>query len=234
MYKRVIFTLLLFVLALPFVFAAYEDRYFSVRDNDAPYSVLPGDTLAVGFTISNRDLLCPLNVTAYIEPCPVGWLCEEKNFCYAEDGIHAENLTIKIPSTASTKKYTAYIYLKGDYRIRRGNDRIMIEVLTKEQAETIDYTKPVVKEEPVVEEEPLEAAVEEVSADIENVPEEEVIEEIPDVEQPPIPVENKSQLMGDVTRLESNKGFMEYLSAVLVILLIFVAAGAYMTFKKEK
>jgi hypothetical protein len=40
--------------------------------------------------------------------------------------------------------------------------------------------------------------------------------------------------MGDVTRLESNKGFMEYLSAVLVILLIFVAAGAYMTFKKEK
>jgi hypothetical protein len=228
--KRVIFTLLLSALALPFVIA-YEDNYFSVKDNAGPYSVLPGEALVIGFTMSNRDLLCPRNVTAYIDPCPVGWECEEKTFCYDDDGYYPENLTMKIPATASPKKYTAYILLKGDYMSRRGNDRVLITVLTEEQASAVDYTTQ--PEESIVKEPPLESVVEEVSAGIEDVPEEEVVE-IPDVEQPPIPEENKSQLVEDFARLESNTSFMEYFSAVLVVLLVFVIAGAYMTFRKRR
>jgi hypothetical protein len=233
MHKRLFISLLLFLLALPLAFAAYDSRYFSVKDNAGPYSALPGEEVVVRFTLANRDLLCPYNVTAYFDPCPVGWECEEKLFCYDDDGNYEENLTIKLPSTVSPKKYTTYVLLKGDYRTRRGNDRILLTVLTKEQAATIDYTKPVVKDEPV-EEAPIDQAVEEVAAEIDAVPEPEPVVEIPEVEQPPMPEDNKSQLMDDVERLESNKGFMEYVSVVLVVLLVFVAAGAYITFKKEK
>jgi hypothetical protein len=58
-------------------------------------------------------------------------------------------------------------------------------------------------------------------------------EPIPEPE-PEEPKQNKSELMEDVERLESSRQFVEYASIVLIVVLVFVAAGACYSFRKKE
>jgi hypothetical protein len=246
--RHIIFiSFIVFVLALPFA-AAELDNYFSVRDNIGEYTVLPGEEFVVWFTISNKDLVHPNNVTAYIDPCPVGWECDSKTVSYEETGIHEENITISVPKTALPKKYTLYILLESEEDTTRGNDRLVVTVLSEKQAETVKYEEYLAKEEEAAEEEtPVEEAAEEEVIEEEEVAEEEtpaeeeeaaeeVVEPEPQQEEPKediIPGLNTSEIREGVERLETSHQFVEYASIVLGALLVFVAIGAYVTFQKK-
>jgi hypothetical protein len=226
--------LLALIIALPFV-AAELDNYFSVRDNEGVYDVMPGDEFVISFTISNRDLVVPHNVTAYIDPCPVSWTCEENDFSFDERGIHPVNLTVRVPETAISKKYTVYILLESEKPTTRGNDRVQIDVLSEKMAETLTYEEYTEQEEeqPVPEPELYVEPVEEPKPEPEEVGEDVVEEQEPVPEPVEQPEQNRSELLESVDRLESSRQFVEYASAVLIVLLVFVVAGAVYSFKKK-
>lgn len=229
--------LLALIIALPFAVAELEN-YFSVRDNEGPYEVMPGDELVIDFTIANKDLVAPDSVTAYIDPCPVGWVCEEDEFSFEERGIHPVNLTVQIPERAIPKKYTLYIRLESEEDTLRGDDRVVVTVLSEEIADTLTYDEYLEQEEqqvpepePELYDEPVEEPVPEPEEIVEDVVE--VQEPIPGPEPAGQPDQNRSELLERVDRLESSRQFVEYASAVLIVVLVFVAAGAVYSFKKK-
>lgn len=226
-------SLLVLIIAMPFV-AAELENYFSVQDNEGPYEVMPGDDLVIGFTISNRGLVAPDSVTAYIDPCPVSWTCEEDEFSFEERGIHPVNLTVKVSERAIPKKYTVYILLDSEEDALRGDDRVVVTVLSGVMSETLTYDEYIEQEQPVPESEPVPEPA--VIAE-EPVPEE-VAEDIAEAQEPvpelfEEPEQNRSELLESVDRLESSRQFVEYASAVLIVVLVFVAAGAVYSFKKK-
>lgn len=250
MWKKLIISLIILAIAIPVVLAD-EDNFFSVRENFGPYEAVPGDNVVIEFTISNTDLVSPRDVRVFIDPCPVGWKCEEKTLSFDHSGIHAENLSVSIPKTASPKKYTLYIMLESEWQTRRGDDRVLLTLLSAKQTGTISYEEYLAKQEeakslPVPEpelfteeevgiepapvEEENDAVSEDISADA-VVIEEPVPEPEPDNDV--LPIINESEIAENVERLESSHQFVEYASIVLIVLLVFVAAGAYVTLKKE-
>jgi hypothetical protein len=227
--------IVLLVLALPFVFADL-DNFFSVKENSGPYTVMPGDNLVVDFIIDNRDEVYPRNVTVYIDPCPIDWKCEDKTVSYMDTGLHAENLTLRIPDTASPKRYTVYILLKSEWQTRRGTDRVIIDVLTEKDAETISVAEYRAQQEAdkggsITEEiEPVVTA----AAEVKEVKKEEPVKEV--IAAPVVENQtevNTTDIKANVERLETSSQFMEYVSVILVVVLIFVGVGAYMSWKKK-
>ena len=228
------FVLFVFLLSLPFAVAqegSTTSSYYSVTGNGGPYSILPGKTILIDFTLSNKGYVFPRNVTAYIDPCPVGWVCENKTFSFNRSGQNsAENLSLKIPSSAFPKRYTFYILLMSKNQVRRGDDRVLVDVLTEKDAAAISVAQYRVKQEGLAAETP--PLVVQPAAEIKK--------EVPKVKLPVIAVpnvtqvaENKSDIKDNVQRLESSRHFVEYASTVLVIVLVFVGVGAYLSYRKK-
>jgi len=226
-------TIILVILALmPVVLAADTSNYFSVKDTGGQYTALPGDKLTVNFTLSNRGYVFPKNVTAYFDPCPVDWYCGRRMFSFNRSWQdYPVNLTIKVPESALPKRYTFYILLESEFQTRRGNDRVLIDVLTEEDANTIsysEYNKP--EEEPKVQTPPppvvLPAA--EVKKEVVAVP-----VEVPVVENTTPVSYNDTDIKENVQRLEGSRNFIEYISIVLVVVLVFIAVGAYLSYRKK-
>jgi hypothetical protein len=222
---------------------ADTDNYFSVKDNTGPYKVLPGDDLVIEFTLSNRDWIYPKNVTAYIDPCPVGWTCEQKTYSFDKsDTLLGTNLTVEVSDSAIPRKYTLYILLKSEHSTRRGNDRIPVTVLTEVDAKALSVEEYLAKQDEEPEPKPPKPEVFPEPEPDESIPEIEHYEAAEEEEEhgpagvdikilpPP---ENKSDLAEGVENLSSSRQFVEYASIVLIVVLVFVAAGAYIAFKKE-
>ncbi len=242
---------------------AYEDRFFSVKESGGLYEVLPGDTFCVSFSVANRDLVSPRNVTAFLEPCPLGWDCERKVLSFSDDGVFDVNLSVVLPETAIPKRYTLYVMLESESDTRRSSaDRVLVTVLSEEQADTLTYEEYLAKQgeadsednvpeslagqdtEPAI----LQDAVQEPKPKPSQEPvdvTEEPVEAGP--EPPSTPDEqaapggevnfgqaNRSDLIANVERLESNRHFVEYASVVLIVVLVFVAVGAFVAYRKEK
>jgi len=227
----------LFVFAFMFLFAvqvvlADDDNYFSVKDNTGPYAALPGDTVVVHFTMSNRDLVYPDNVTAYLEVCPVSWVCEEKTFIYPSTGVYAENLTIKIPKTALKKRYTLYIMLKSEAMTRRGNDRITLDVVSEEELKVISYDQYRQQQPSEAPKNPALATVAPAAPKRQQVVEQPLPE--PEAEPQILPKIDAAEVVESVENMESSSQFKEYATVVLVLVLVFIAAGGYMAWKKRE
>jgi len=234
-----IFTMLLLVIPAAL---AYEDNYFFVKNIDS-HEAVPGDDMVISFEIEIKDLSKLEEVTAYIDDCPTGWVCSEKTFTYDDEGVYPENLTISVPETALPRKYTMYVKLKGDVDIRRGDDSFKVTVLSEEQAGHLTYEEYLAKQEevgsepekvpnPALYDEP-ESEPEEQETEIEEtagpVPEPERISS-PEPED-----EGKlDEVVDNVERLETSHQFVEYASIVLGIVLVFIAIGAYVTYKRNK
>ncbi|MBN1543949.1 hypothetical protein JW898_00640 [Candidatus Woesearchaeota archaeon] len=240
--KMLFMVLVLCFLLLPAAFAD-TDNFFSVKSNTGPYALLPGEDVIVGFVISNKDHVYPRNVTAYLDPCPVGWACEQQTFSFADTGLHAVNLTVKVPVTAQPKKYTMYILLKSEWMTRRGDDRIVFSVMTDKDAAAVSYSDYSDREKALAAAEPpAERAPEQPEPDVPSYQDEAGAEEaVPSVEPEPetgikslVPDINSSEIVENVERLESSHQFVEYASVVLIVVLVFIAAGAIITFRKEK
>ena len=249
----------LLVLALPFA-AAELDDYFSVKNNTGPYTVLPGDELVVVFTLSNRDLVSPKNVTAVIDGCPVGWACETDTFSFNKTGNHEVNLTVAIPKTALPKKYTMHILLYSYDDVTRGDDTFIVTVLSEEQANAISYEEYLARQRADESQEDVQVSAEDVAAweePEEELPDEEMAEKVVEPEPEPevleqdveegsdggvlpeegsdmIPGIDTSEITSNVERLETSHQFVEYASIVLITLLVFIALGMYMTFRKKE
>ncbi|MBU2560698.1 MAG: hypothetical protein KKD17_00210 [Nanoarchaeota archaeon] len=235
--KRLLMVLVLCFLLLPAAFAD-EDNFFSVKSNTGPYTLMSGEEVVVGFVISNRDQVYPRNVTAYLDPCPVGWECESRVLSFADTGLHAVNLTVGVPETAQPKKYTMYILLKSEWMTRRGDDRIIFNVITDKEVTTLSYRdysdreKALAKPAPPAEgapaqpDVPASPAVEVEEAAAAEEPESGIRSLVPDI--------NRSEIAENVERLESSHQFVEYASVVLIVVLVFIAAGACISFRKEK
>ncbi|MBW2972428.1 hypothetical protein KY359_05315 [Candidatus Woesearchaeota archaeon] len=237
--RKMLFISFALLLLLP-AFAAAEN-YYSVDVDKVQYSLLPGDTVEVSFLLSNKELLYPKNVTVFIDPCPVGWKCQRRTLSFSSEGNYPVNLTVEVPKTAQPKKYTLYVLLESEWQTRRGYDRIVLNVMTPEQAKAISYeqytaekeepepepelwTEPVAEQADEPEPEPVLAEVEE-----EVVPAEEqglVDAIVPDI--------NRTEIAENVERMESSHQFVEYASVVLIVVLVFIAAGAYRALRKEK
>ncbi|NQU78686.1 hypothetical protein HQ545_02865 [Candidatus Woesearchaeota archaeon] len=217
--------MLIILLLIPLVAAADND-FFYVKETPGSYSVFAGDDVDIVFIIENHDRLSPDNVTAYIDKCPVGWDCESKVFSYNKSGEHVENLTISSPSYANSKKYTLYILLESEEETKRGDDRVIITVLPKSDrhVKSEDNSKvSIPKDVPVNKDGP---ASDEVLQDIEiTVP---ITEERSNQSLPG----NISVVIENVERLETSSQFVEYATIVLFALLVFVAVGAYYSFRK--
>jgi hypothetical protein len=225
---------LIFLSFLPFV-CADDDNYFIVFESTDSYSVLPGNTVVVDFTMLNRDLVYPRNVTARLDPCPSGWECESKLFSYRDEGKHAENLTIKIPENALPNKYTIYILLDSYYDTIRGDDRVVITVQTEKDANTISYDEYKAKEEARDASTPVNPAKALVNEVPKTAPAAVPVEPVAAKPVPAdIPLQNKSDVVENVERLESSSQFREYVSVLLVAALVFVGIGAYVSFKKKE
>ncbi len=238
--------ILIVVLLIPFA-AADLDKYFSVYENNGPYDALPGDTIHVGFTLQNRDMLYPKNVTVYLDPCPYRWTCDSKTLSFNRSDKHPVNLTLQVPQDAVPNKYSMYIKLSSEFWTTRGDDNFVVTVLSEKQAKTLSYEEykekyespsvPVIKVEP--EPKAPEPSVLEVNVDTDEEDDSlaDVLVELPDVKEDDVSEdinssENKSAIIEDLERLESSRQFVEYASIVLVIVLVFMIAGAYMTFRK--
>lgn len=227
----------LFVFALVFLFAvqlvlADEDNYFSVKDNTGPYTALPGDTVVVHFTMSNRDRVYPDNVTVYLDPCPVSWVCEEKTFVYPSTGVYAENLTIRIPDSALKKRYTIYIMLKSEEMTRRGNDRVALDVVSEDELKVISYDQYKQQDRSEDPKNPALAAITPAPPKRQQV----VEQPLPAPEDAPqiMPKINTTEVVDTVERMESSSQFKEYATVVLVVVLVFIAAGGYLAWKKKE
>jgi hypothetical protein len=229
MRKRLLFLVLLFV--VPLVLAD-EDNYFSVKDNTGPYTALPGDTVVVHFTLSNKDLVYPDNVTVYLDVCQTGWECEQKTFIYSSTGIYAENLSIKIPETALKKRYTIYIMLKSDMMTRRGNDRVTLDVVSEDELKIISYDQYKQQDTSDAAKNPALAAVAPAASRRQQVVEQPLPE--PEAEPQIIPKINATAVADTVERMESSSQFKEYATVVLVVVLVFIAAGGFMAWKKKE
>jgi hypothetical protein len=210
---------------------ADDDNYFSVKDNTGPYTALPGDTLAVQFTMSNRDRVYPDNVTVYIDPCPVGWKCERKTFSYHSTGVYAENLTVEIPKTASIKRYTLYILLSSEEMTRRGNDRVILDVVSEDELEVIPYDQYGQEDTSSVAKNPALEAVNYSASRRQQIVETPLPE--PGEETAIIPKINTTDVVDTVERMESSSQFREYATVVLVIVLVFIAVGGFMAWRKK-
>ena len=250
MRKMIIPALLLLLLAAALSAAEDIDYYFSVKETDGDYSAVPGDEVVVGFTLRNIGHTHPRNVTAYFDPCPLGWECEEKTFSFEHEGDHHSNLTMGIPENALTKRFTMYIRLESEYTTKRGYDKVMITVMPEDMAEAMTYEEYLERQEgpvPVpeqVSEEVLEPEPEQAVP--EQGPEPEPAEEMPEpelyAEPEPEPEKEKTEMLEDVVdvvvedveRLESSRQFVEYASIILGALLVFVALGAFVSYKKKE
>lgn len=243
------FVFVAFLLALSA--AGYDDRFFSIKENPGEYDVLPGDAVDFVFNLSNRDILSPRNVTAYIKDCPVGWKCERGTFAYDDDGIYHESLKVKVPGTAIPRKYTMYIMLESEWDVRRGDDKVVVTVLSEEQANTLTYEEYLAKEaERKAAEEERKKKVDTYvppETEPEDTPEPELYggeqdveesvapepEEEPEAEQGFIK-EEAAEIVENVERLETSHQFVEYASVVLGAILVFIAIGAFVTYKRDK
>ncbi len=233
------------MLAIPAI--AYEDRFFSIKNNPGGYEVLPGDAVDFVFNVSNRDLIAPRNATVFIKDCPVTWKCEQKLLVYADDGLYSESLEVNVPETAIPRKYTMYIMLESEWDTRRGDDTVVVTALSPEHASTLSYEEYLAKEAerkaaaeeraravdtyvpPVPENKP--APVPEL---YETVVEEEVEPEVVPDKTPSVVEVKAAEIAENVERLESSHQFVEYASVVLGAILVLIAIGAFVTYKKEK
>lgn len=244
--------LIAFFLLLPLA-SADIDRFFSVKEGPGEVDAVPGEVIVVPFTLANRELVHPDNVTAYIDPCPVGWDCGRRVFSFADSGVHAANLTISVPETALPKRYTMYILLESDEDTRRGDDKILVTLVSEDMASVKSYDEyvaeraaaesmPAPVREPLPDgQEVLEDAGQEPGDDggavADDAPVEEGVPETPDDFSSAGEGgqgERVDALIEDVERLESNRQFVEYASAVLLALLVFVAVGAFVSYKKKE
>lgn len=239
--------LIVSLLLLPLA-SADIDNFFSVKENPGEFTAMPGDDIVMTFTLANRDLVYPKNVTAYIDPCPVGWVCEQRTLSFPESGLHAVNLTVEVPETASPKRYTMYIMLESEYDTRRGDDKVLVNLITDEMAAVKTYDEYVSERDMPDEPEPEEVwegvpeQVEEPEPETQPGPEQETAPESElSVEPEPLLAEEaipdqeakKAELLDDVGRLESNRQFVEYASIILIVLLAFIAVGAFVSYKKK-
>ncbi|MFC1741314.1 hypothetical protein ACFL3V_02155 [Nanoarchaeota archaeon] len=235
--RFIIWIILLFALA-PFAVAETDNVYY-VKEVGEEYSVLPGDELEITFSIVSKSVSHPEKVTAYIDPCPVGWTCASDEFYFDDDGKYREhpaNLSVKVPKTARTSKYTMYVKLESEAPTSRGMDKVVVTVMTEEMAKTLTLEEYAAKQEEVVTNPAKEVLVEKQpdKAEAVSVPDEPVeAEVVPALPEEPVPAENKSELIENVEKLESNKQFVEYATIVLVVALVFIAGAAYISFKKE-
>ncbi|MBW2964733.1 hypothetical protein KY363_04700 [Candidatus Woesearchaeota archaeon] len=233
------YVFILFAVLLAPLVSAELDSYFSVYQNDGPYEVLPGTELNVSFILQNKDAIYPENVSVFIDPCPFGWTCESKVLSYEHEGRHPVNLSVTIPESAAPNKYTIYLKLESNHWTTRGDDKVVITVLSESQAKTLSYDEYKSKYE-TVEVQPAKVVVLPPKNKTEvDVPAEEPVEE--QVSEPvvsPQPVNESdnstASIAEDFQRLESSRQFMEYASIVLIVVLVFIAAGAYVTFRKEE
>lgn len=237
------------LLIIPLV-SAELDRFFSVYDVEDSYEALPGESVVVLFTLQNQDMLAPRNVIAYIDPCPYRWTCESRMFSWNRSDRHDVNLTIQVPAEAVPNKYSMRVLLTSEDHTLRGHDNFVVSVLSEKQAKTLSFEEYKAKyESPVkVEDVPEPASPDPVPSvleigadddDEEAAPEEDVgvdgmsgADDVT-VEESGASAANTSDIMDDIERLESSRHFVEYASVVLVIVLVFIAAGAYMTFRKD-
>lgn len=220
------------------------DNAFSVLKSTETYSAKQGEKVIVTFSISNNELITPKRVTAYIDPCPVSWTCEEPEFSFAEKNkINDVNLTIKIPKTAIPKKYTLFIKLRSNEAVLRGDDRIVATVVSDKQDTIITYDEYLAKKKEDERRRPLEEPKEN-NGEGDNgkkTKEQEQPNDKQTAEENETQAESKiilpldaSEIIENAERLESSKQFIDYASILLIILLVFIAAGAYITYKKEK
>ncbi len=247
---RYFLLLLLIVLLAAAPFAAADiDNFFSVKENPGEYTAVPGDDIVMTFTLANRDLVYPKNVTAYIDPCPVGWVCEQRTLSFPESGLHAVNLTVEVPETASPKRYTMYIMLESYYDTRRGDDKVLVNLVSDETAAMKTYDEYIAGRDRPVELEPEEVwegipeQAEEPEPETQPEPEQETAPENElSVEPAPAPVKEdvpeqggeNDTMLDDVGRLESNRQFVEYASIILIALLAFIAVGAFVSYRRKE
>ncbi|MBW2967863.1 hypothetical protein KY362_05235 [Candidatus Woesearchaeota archaeon] len=264
MSKYAIYTLLVSMLILSFIPAAIadEDNYFSIRENYGPYETVPGEGFVIKFLLSNRDLLHPREVTVSVENCPEAWECESKTLSYEDKGYHPENLTVSVPPEALPKRYTLYIGLESEYWTQKGDNRVVVSVLSEQQAKAISYEEYLARR--AAEDAPsavmdsgIVAGSEEASepdvpardmsdrytkglVDEETEP---LAEEAAEPTEPaPAASEDSGKEDGSFTeevgeaveRLESDSQFVEFLSIVLIVLLVFILAGAYAAHRKKE
>ncbi len=250
----VLTAILIYSISIPAITAA-ED-YFYIQSTDSPYMVIPGESLTANFVLVNQELKAPKNVTAYIYPCPLNWYCEEKTFSYEKLGEHTENLTIKVPKTAIQKRYTMYIRLRSDYPTTRGDDRILIDVV-KKKVEAISYEeyqkKTKDREEPTGIYIPTSIAsgevvsTEKTSEEKKDIQEEKEQEKLNETDKEKkisadkekekenkTKTDSKKEVVENIEKLESDKGFVEYATVVLIILLAVTAIGALYSYKKKR
>jgi hypothetical protein len=218
------------------------DNAFSVLKDAEFYSAKPGEKIIITFSIANNKLVAPKSVIAYIDPCPVSWECEEPEFSFAEKNKRNEaNITIKIPQTAIPKKYTLFIKLRSNEAVLRGDDRIVITVASDKEDEIITYDEYLAKKK-ADEKRRTEGIKEPEKKETENkLKETEIANKLKETESEEKNktsesnrIVNTSEIIENVERLESSKQFIDYATILLIILLIFVAAGAYITYSKNK
>ncbi len=236
--KSIIFIFMILVICIP-VFAG--DDYFYIKSTGSSYEVVPGEEFVIDFVLFNKDVEAPKNVTAYIDPCPYGWECEQKVFSYEKQAEHPENLTVKVYDKALPKRETIYVRLESYWPTKRGDDRVLVTVL-ENKVKTISYEEYKEKEEEKEEKpsgvyipvsqsgaeivEVKEAEPEEIKEELEE--EKEQKEETGKEEEP-----EPEKVVEKIERLESDKGFMEYATVVLVILLTVTGIGAFIAWKKK-
>lgn len=234
--------------------ALADDDYFYIRSTDSPYEVEAGENLTVRFELVNKGI-DEENVTAYVDPCPLRWECEDKTFYYEKKGEHEENITIIVSEKALPKRYTLYLKLRSEDDVKRGDDRLFITVVENKQENALsleEYSEKLEEEEePVGVYVPAEVSggemIEERKATEEemDIPEDEteeeeesVIEEAepeePEEEKDKSIKEVKEEVSENIERLESDKGFKEYATVVLIILLIVTGIGALMAWRKKR
>jgi hypothetical protein len=223
----------LLLLAVPFA-AAEMDNVFLVIDVKDPAPATPGKTFNIEFTIRNYDLDELETVTAYLDPCPAGWECEEKVFAYETKGDHPGNISVRVPEYALAKRYTAYVKLRSEWDTVRGDDRVIIDVAGGGAPEVATYGGIVkTPKEPVAEKviEPpapvAEPAVEPVLNET-NVTGEGMLEVVDEM----LPLINASEVKQNVDRLRTSKQFVEYATVALVIILVFMLVGAYVALRR--
>lgn len=232
-----VFALLLFIVPLS---VAEVNNYFTVKDVEDTFSVVPGDDIVISFNVYNQGLVSPKNVTAYLEPCPVGWNCETKDFAFDDEGRHYTNLSISIPGTAIPRKYTLYLLLESEHNTLRGDDRIIVTVMSDAVADVKTYDEYIaeleveaIEPEPELFNEPILAppveVVEPEHVDIEDVDPDLLPEPAEDIVQ-----EDKPDILEDFERLESSRQFVEYVSVILGVLLVFIAVAAFVTYNKKE
>lgn len=233
--KKTALLILSLMLVIPLVSAAL-DNCFAVMDTDVPARVSPGDTFHITATVRNYDLDDLETVNVFIASCPEGWFCENRTLAYDREGEHLENISITVPESALPTKYTVSVRLESEWQTVRGDDRVVISVVPASEKEIVPYDEYVPEE--TVDVDPradAKKALEPVTGEIfeDDVNETEETNVVLDVVEDVLPI-NATGIVNNVERLQTSSQFREYASVALIIVLVFLASGAYAALRKSK